>query len=74
MARDRCGKETFKLPLMLLFIYLFIRAAPTAYGSSQARGKIGASAAGLHHSHSNGNARSKLHVQPIPQLKATPGP
>ena len=37
-----------------LFIYLFIfRATPSANGSSQARGRIGAAAAGLHHSHSN---------------------
>ena len=44
-----------------LFIYLFIfRAAPMAYGSSQARGQIGASAARLHHSHSN--MGSHLHL------------
>ena len=43
-----------------LFIYLFIclfRAAPSAYGSSQARGLIGDKAAGL--CHSTGNARSE---------------
>ena len=39
-----------------LFIYLFylfspFRAAPTAYGGSQARGVIGAVAAGPRHSH-----------------------
>ena len=34
------------------FVFLF-RAASTAYRSSQARGLIGAVAAGLHHSHSN---------------------
>ena len=33
-----------------LFVLLF-RAAPPAYGSSQARGQIRATAAGLHHSH-----------------------
>ena len=31
----------------------FFRAAPVAYGGCQARGRIGAAAAGLHHSHSN---------------------
>ena len=40
----------------LLFIYFFIfclfRATPTAYGASQARGLISATAASLHHSHS----------------------
>ena len=41
--------------LLLYFIYLFFifRAAPSAYGSSQARGPNGAAAAGLSHSHSN---------------------
>ena len=33
-----------------LFVFAFFRAAPTAYGSSQARGQIGAEAACLHHS------------------------
>ena len=36
-----------------------------AYGGSQAKGQIGATAAGLHHSPSN--AISKLHLQPTPQ-------
>ena len=40
-----------------------------AYGSSQARGGIGATAASLHHSHSN--AGSDLRLQPTPQLLAT---
>ena len=45
----------------LLFIYfLLFRATPEANGSSQARGRIGAVAAGLYHSHSN--AGSKLHL------------
>ena len=41
------------------FFFLF-RAAPAAYGSSLARGQIGAVAAGLHHSYHN--ARSELHL------------
>ena len=41
-----------------LFVLLF-RAAPIAYGVSQARGQIGATAAGLCHSHSN--TRTELH-------------
>ena len=48
------------------------RATHSAYGGSQARGLIGAVAAGLHHSHSN--TRSKLHLRPTPQLTATPDP
>ena len=39
-----------------------------AYVGSQARGQIGAIAAGLHHSHSN--ARSEAYLQPIPQFTA----
>ena len=49
-----------------LFIYLFLfiyfwlfRATPSAYGISKARGQIGATAAGLHHSHSS--SRSLTH-------------
>ena len=45
---------------------------PAAYGSSQARGPIGAVAAYLHHSHSN--AVSGPHVQPAQQLAARPDP
>ena len=54
-----------------LFVCL-IRAAPTAYGSSQARGQIGAAAAGLYHSHCNSNLGSKPSLRPIPQLTAMP--
>ena len=46
------------------------RAAPTGYGSSQAKGQIGAVATGLHHSH----AGSELHLQRTPQLTATSDP
>ena len=42
------------------FFFAFFRAAPEAYGGSQARGPIGAIAAGLHHSHSN--TRSQPHL------------
>ena len=48
------------------------RATPVAYGSSQALGWIGATAAGLHHSLSN--ARCKQRLWPTPQLTATPDP
>ena len=40
--------------------------------SSQARGRIGAVAAGLHHSHSN--TGSELRLRPTPQLRITPDP
>ena len=58
------------------YIYLFIClfaiswAAPTAYGGSQARGRIGAIAPGLRQSHSNAGSEPRL--QPTPQLTATP--
>ena len=42
-----------------------------AYGGSQARGLIGATAVGLHHSHSN--ARYEQCLQPTPQLTTTVG-
>ena len=71
------GKEHF-----ILFIYFnyfilicplaFSRVAPTAHGGFQARGLIGAVAAGLHHSHSN--VGSKPSLPPTPQLTATPDP
>ena len=51
------------------FCHFVFRAAPAAYGGSQARSLIGAIATGLHQSHSN--TRSKPHLQPIPQLMAT---
>ena len=41
---------------------------PVAYGSSQAGSRIGAIAAGQHHSHSK--AGSELHLQPTLQLTA----
>ena len=36
--------------LVLALYFFFFRAAPSSYGDSQARGRIGAVAAGLHHS------------------------
>ena len=48
--------------------FFFLRAAPGACGGSQARDRIAAVAAGLHHSH--GHSRSELHLQPTPQLTA----
>ena len=63
-----------------LFVCLFVYfclfaiswAAPAAYGGSQARGRIGAVATGLHQSHSNAGSEPRL--QPTPQLTATPDP
>ena len=65
------GGDSSPLSFLLLFFCLS-RAAPAAYGRSQARGPIGAVAAGLHHSHSN--SRSEPCLQPTPQLTATAYP
>ena len=60
--------------LSIFFVCLFVclfpfsRAAPEAYGGSQAGGLIKAAAAGLYHSHRN--AGFELHLQPTPELTA----
>ena len=55
-----------------IFFYLVLgfRATPTVYGSSQARGPIRATAAGLPHSHSS--MGSEPHLRHTPQLMALP--
>ena len=53
-------------------LFAISRAASAAYGGSQARGLIGAVAAGLHQSHSN--VGSELRLRPTPQVAATPDP
>ena len=53
-------------------LFAFSRAAPAAYGDSQARGPIGAVATGLRQSHSNAGSEPRL--QPTPQLTATQDP
>ena len=53
-------------------LLILSRAAPAAYGGSQARGRIGAVGTGLRQSHSN--VGSEPHLQPTPQLTATPDP
>uniref|UniRef100_A0A8D0RRC0 Glycerophosphodiester phosphodiesterase domain containing 1 n=1 Tax=Sus scrofa TaxID=9823 RepID=A0A8D0RRC0_PIG len=52
--------------------YFFCLAEPASYASPQARGRIGAIAAGLHHSHSN--TGSEPHLRSTPQLTATLDP
>ena len=60
-----CGQGGYRQELLprllalffLVFFFLHFKASPAAYGNSQARGPIGAVAAGLYHSHSN--ARSE---------------
>jgi len=68
------------VPLFYLFYFYFFIfclfaiswAAPSAYGRSQARGRMGAVAAGLRKSHSNEGSEPPL--QPTPWLMATRDP
>ena len=62
----------FVLFCFVLFCFLFFRAIPMAYGGFQASCQIGAVATGLHHSQSN--AGSEPHLQPISQLSEIPDP
>ena len=69
------GTSHFILTTMLsgfFCLFAFSRAAPTAYGDSQARGLIGAVANGLHQSHSNSGTEPCL--RPTSQLMATLDP
>ena len=54
------------------FVFYLFRATPAASGGSQARGRIGAVADGLSHSHSNAGSEPRL--RRAPQLMATPDP
>ena len=56
--------------ILLFFLFCLFRVSPEAYGSSQARGPIGAVAAGLHYS----KAGSEPRLPPTPQLTATLDP
>ena len=63
----------FLLQISLLsFFFGLFRAAPMAYGGSQARGQIGAVAASLHQSHST--MGYEMGLQPTAQLTATLDP
>ena len=69
-----CG-SVLAQTLSFLFCFafcLFFRDPPKAYGDSQARGLIRATAAGLCQGHSN--MGSKPCLPPTPQLTATPVP
>ena len=64
------GIQAPSLVLFFFGLFAFSRAAPMAYGGSQARGRIGAVATGLRQSHSNMGSEPRL--RPTPQLMATP--
>ena len=65
-----CAVPFFFSLFVFVFVFFLFRATPAAYGSSQARGRIGAVAVGLHHS----NVRSKPCLRLIPQLTAALDP
>ena len=59
--RRRDKRERVEPGFLSNFIYLFFfRAAPKAYGDSQARGLIRAVGVGLRHSHSNMGSKPHL--------------
>ena len=57
---------------MLFLVILRLRSS--AYGGSQARGRIGAVAAGLHHSHSNTGSELRLLLTPHLTAMLDPNP
>ena len=63
--KDKGWKKTFYFYLLLFCFFLF-RATSAAYGSSLPRGPMGATAAGLFHSHSN--LAYELHLRPTLQF------
>ena len=71
LARD-LSHMLLSLFFFFFFVFYLFRATPTAYGDLQARGQIGAAAAGLCHSHSNAGSEPRL--RPTPQLTAMTDP
>ena len=60
-------------PLRLSFFFCLFRVAPAAYGGSQARGQIGAVAAGRCHSHSNAGSELCLGSGTYPTTHSNAG-
>ena len=48
-----------------LFFFFYFMATSVEYGSSQARGRIGAASAGPHHSHSNAGPKPHQILNPL---------
>ena len=78
LMTEKCSPVSDNLDIIFPFdfiyflIFIFVFFCPIAYGGSQARGLIGATAASLHQSHSN--TRSELGLRLTPQLTATADP
>ena len=62
----------FSFLILLSLSFFFFKGHTMAYGSSQARGRIGTTAASLCHSHSHTGSEACLRI--TPQLRAMPDP
>ena len=58
--KDLDGSKVFLNKINFFFVFCLFWAAPVAYGGSQARGLIRATAAGLRHSHSSVGSKPRL--------------
>ena len=59
--REETGKGSGNSTVFYIYLsFVFSRAVPSAYGGSQARGLIGAAAAGLRQGHSNAGSEQSL--------------
>ena len=67
-----CDPKTALKIRPFFFFFCFLGPYPWHMELPRLGNHIGATASGLHHSHSN--TGSKLHLQPTPQLAATPDP
>ena len=59
---------------VLFCLFAFSRASPAVHGGSQARGRNGAVAASLHHSHSNAGSEPRLQPTLQPSAMLDPQP
>ena len=70
LYRQLYSTVAYCIYLFIYFYFCLLGATPAAYGGSQARSRIRATAAGLHHSRSNARSEPSL-LRPTPQLMAT---
>ena len=72
LSLNVCNNSTCIMLYLFIYLFMLLRASPSSYGSSQVRGRIGATALVLRHSHSN--VVSEPPLRPTPQLMAMPDP
>ena len=70
-TKSLCSKMIHSILYPSRLTFCIFRAVPTAYGGSQARGQVRATAGDPCHSHSNSGSEPRL--QPIPQLSGHAG-